>query len=540
MTNIWKRFYTLLLGFKRSYVILYITKLLVVLLSAIMPLVLLTFVDEVLYHHNLNSILPLVLLYLTLFIMKMLFSACDIIIWQYLSNYLVISVKNTLWKKILNLKLEVFHKYEYADLVNIINDDSRVFVRLINQNIFPFINAVTSAIISLCMVFYINIYIGLLVLVVIPCIVLFNRRWTRKLKDLSWNSRSKKIETTSLLLETISSLRDVKLLAAEKFFGERLEKNIHEQTTLENTLTAGTNVANERVTLLNTISKTLVLLIVALASFQGAMTIGGYIAITQYILQIHAAFSTIFNFNFQIKQRKVNLTKIFSLLDEVEESLEKGNNIEISNGDVAFQDVSFGYNDTNILNSISFRVRRGDVTGLIGRNGTGKSTIISLLAGLYEPNSGLITIDNQNINEVSRRSLRSNLCIVIQQEYVDDMEICDYIRTYNPSLSDSEIFSKLAGYPFCDFITNEAYIKDMRIGSLSAGQAQRIKIAASFMNEAPILIMDEPTSMIDREIEKEIFLHIKKIKNERTIIIVSHGEHYLDYYDHVIDLDVLQ
>lgn len=535
--DLWKRFYNLLKGYRLTYVFLYLTKLSYMVLKMLMPLVLATFVDEVLYHHNVEMVGRLVLLYIVLFIAFVILSGCDVVIWQFLSNYLVVSVKNRIWGKILKLKMDEFGRYEYADLVNIVNDDARAFVRLINQNILPFVNAVTTATVSIFIIYRFNVFIGIFTLVVMPVMVLANKKWICKLRTLSKEARLKKLEVTGYLLDSFSHFRDIRLLGAEIFFQNKIEGSIREYNEMDNKIQIGMQTADEKLKLVSTFSKIAIWVFIALAYFKGVITLGGYVAVSQYITYAYDAFSTIFNFNFQINQRRINLDKIFTLLDAQEENLDTGEEVKELDGGICFHNVSFGYvPDAKVLEDVSFTVELGKLTGLVGKNGAGKSTVIALIMGLYEPDGGKINVGGRDARTFSLRSLRQKICIIMQHEAVPEASVADYIRTYEPELTDGQISARLSGMDFCTFLMEGEDISQRRMGGLSGGQTQCVKIAAALMREASILILDEPTSNVDRETEAKIFAALGAHKKGRIILAVTHGEHYRGYFDEVIHL----
>lgn len=295
--------------------------------------------------------------------------------------------------------------------------------------------------------------------------------------------------------------------------------------------------ADEKLKLANTFSKIAIWVIIALAYFRGAVTLGGYVAVSQYITYAYDAFSTIFNFNFQINQRRINLDKIFALLDAREERLDAGEEAGETVGGISFRSVSFGYvPGTEVLKDVSFTAGQGKLTGLVGKNGAGKSTVIALIMGLYEPDGGKIEIDGRDTGAFSLRSLRQRICVVMQNETVPEASVAEYIRSYEPGLTDGQILDRLGKMDFCAFLMEGEEISQRRMGSLSGGQTQCVKIAAALMREAPVLILDEPTSNVDGETEAKIFAALNACKKGRVILAVTHGEHYLGYYDEVIHL----
>lgn len=535
MNKLWKKFYELLAGYRITYVILYLTKLGTLLFSALLPMVLSVFVDEVLYHHQTGQIAEIVLLYFILFLLSMIFSASDIIIWQYLSNYLVISIKEKLWSKILRLKLAIFNKYSQAEFAQIINDDARAFVRLINQNIMPFLNAIASTIISLVLIFSMSVYVGIIVVVTVPISVLLSKRWMKKLSALAKQERTLNVQLSTHLLDVSRRLRDIHLLSAVRFFTNKAEDANKDLLDTGKKLAVGQTLAEERVKLFEGITKIGIYIVVAFAAFAGNITIGQYIAMAMYIDNAHKAITTMLNFNFQLAQRKVNLSKIFDLLEQEEENADSGVWLKVSNGTITGSDISFGYDeDMQVFKNLSFTANRGELTGIIGQNGAGKSTLISLLLGLYTSYKGKIEIDGYDLQELSLISLRDNIDVVLQKEQLNTMSIADYIALTGKIQSKADMLKQIEAYPFCDFIVETPSLLDTPLANLSGGQAQRVRITAALLSNSPILILDEPTSMVDDQLEEEIFQILNQEKVNRTILVVTHGEKYLKNYDKLI------
>lgn len=535
-----KRFYKLLYGYRCTYIILYLTKLAYTSLKMLLPLVLAVLVDEVLYHHSVDALIPIVSVYTCLFLAFVILSACDVVIWQYLSNYLVVDIKNKLWDKILRLEMKTYSKYEYGDLITILNDDARAFVRLINQNILPFVMAGTTALFSLLMIFRFGFAFGAFVVVIVPSMVYLNKKVAEKIQELSKSKRRKSSELTTLLVDTFTNYRDIKLLCAEHFFYDRISDSIHQSNFISQEIELKSQRANEGMSALNILSKMFIWILVAFACINGSLSIGGYIAMSQYITYAYEAFKTLFNFNFQIAQRKVNLNKIFTLLDYDDESMDVGLACLPATGNIRFSKVSFAYGENEVLQEVSFDIKRGKITGLVGSNGSGKSTIISLLVRLYPPQEGTIFIDDQPIEDLSLMSLRDSICIVSQKDIDSRENLFDYIREYNKPLTDNEIASHLRQYDFCSFLFTKMHIHDVVMDDLSGGQKQCIRMAAALINSAPILILDEPTSMLDRKLEQSIFSYISRAACNRTVLVVAHGENYRQYFDEVINLNEIK
>lgn len=532
MNKLWKKFGELLNGYKGTYVILYLTKLANLFCSALLPLILSIFVDEVIQHQSLQYVFQIVLLYFVLFVLSMIFSASDIIIWQYLSNYLVVSVKEKLWNKILRLRLSTYNDFSHAELFQTLNDDVRAFVRLINQNVFPFLNAIASAGISIGLAFMIDIHVGVFILIAIPSTVILNKRWMRRVRKVAQRKREAEVGLTSNLLDISQNLTDINLLNAKEYFQNKTANSYKDLLLTEFDLNVGQTKAEEGIKLIEGLTRVAILIIVAYAVISGHITIGKYIALTHYIIQAHSAITTVFNFNFHLNQRRINIQKVFGILESEEENIFEGNKLEVPRGTVEFSNVEFGYGDDTIISDLSFTISRGEITGIIGQNGAGKSTIISLLIGLYPSYKGEISIDGSDIRQISLESLRRSVFVMMQREQLSgELTIAQYFEMLGLNSNEIDIQYILQRFSFCDFIASLDKGMSTPMEELSSGQRQRIRIAAALSSSAPILVFDEPTSMIDEESEKYVFAAFEQAKQSKTIIVITHGDHYLKYYD---------
>lgn len=210
---------------------------------------------------------------------------------------------------------------------------------------------------------------------------------------------------------------------------------------------------------------------------------------------------------------------------EVEASSRK--KLVVTKGDVQFRDVSFSYNDKKqVLDDISFEIKPGHKVALVGESGGGKTTISNLLMQLYIPTSGEIIIDGQNIDDVTRQSLRQNIATVFQDPALFSGSIRENIAYANPKATDAEIEKAAKIANAYDFISKLENGFDSEIGErgikLSGGQKQRIAIARAVLKDAPILILDEATSSLDSRAEHEVQTALDRLMKGRSVLIIAH------------------
>ena len=220
--------------------------------------------------------------------------------------------------------------------------------------------------------------------------------------------------------------------------------------------------------------------------------------------------------------------------------------LEVKQGQITFENVSFAYNEKNVIDQLNLTIKSGEKIGIVGRSGAGKSTLIQLLLRFYKLNEGRILIDGQDINDVSQDSLRKNIALVTQDTSLLHRTVSENIKYGRPDASDEEMFEavrKAKAEEFIPHLTDlrgkkgyEAYVGERGV-KLSGGQRQRIAIARVFLKDAPILILDEATSALDSEVEAAIQNSLDDLMQGKTVIAIAHRLSTIAQMDRLIVLD---
>ncbi len=220
--------------------------------------------------------------------------------------------------------------------------------------------------------------------------------------------------------------------------------------------------------------------------------------------------------------------------------------LNVQSGEIRFENVSFAYNEKNVINHFNLTIRPGEKIGVVGRSGAGKSTLIQLLLHFYDLNEGKILIDGQNINDVTQDSLRANIALVTQDTSLLHRTVAENIKYGKPDATDDEMRIAVDKAQASEFIPQlsdlrgrkgyEAYVGERGV-KLSGGQRQRIAIARVFLKDAPILILDEATSALDSEVEAAIQSSLDALMDGKTVIAIAHRLSTIAQMDRLIVLD---
>jgi ATP-binding cassette subfamily B protein len=260
---------------------------------------------------------------------------------------------------------------------------------------------------------------------------------------------------------------------------------------------------------------------------QGVFTPGQAVTLILYAMSIRIPIFTI-SFLVENTQRAVSDSRdYFKVMEEVPESGDGNSSIKVTKGHIEFSKVGFGYDKKKtVINDISFDIKPGQKVALVGESGEGKTTLTNLLLRLYDPNSGSISIDGQNISDYSRNSIRDQIAIVFQEPNLFSGTIKENI-SYSDINTDIKSIKKSAKAANADeFVSALEYGYDTEIGErglrLSGGQKQRIAIARAIQKNSPILILDEATSSLDSKSELLVQEALENLMKSRTTIIIAH------------------
>ena len=278
---------------------------------------------------------------------------------------------------------------------------------------------------------------------------------------------------------------------------------------------------------------------------QGRMTLGMLVAFLSAVQKINQPLVTAYQLVVRTQMAMVSVNRVFSLMDIPSESKDESTPIEVSDTPIfTFSDVCFAYENRKgkqIIEKLNLTIKRGQRIALVGRSGSGKSTILKLLSRQYEASQGEIFYYGQKYSELTPVSVRADMALISQDAVMFPMSILDNIRIGNPDATRDEIIhaAELAGCDeFIEKMENSYdFMLEERGSNLSGGQRQRISIARAILKNASVLLLDEPTSALDRETQEHINGTIAKLAKDKTIITAAHRLSTIEDYDEIIVLD---
>jgi ATP-binding cassette subfamily B protein len=348
----------------------------------------------------------------------------------------------------------------------------------------------------------------------------------------------------SVVQEALSALRVVKAFGQEEREQERFVRHSSE-SFLARVRAAWSEGGFGLLVAITTATGTAAVLFLGVHHVQsGTLTLGELMLVMAYLTQLFGPLASLGDMAVLAQRSLASAERAFALLDESTDVIERKNGTPVSHaaGGLSFRDVCFAYNGDNpVLSGISFEIKPGTRVGIMGMTGGGKSTLVSLLTRFHDPTQGHILLDGVDLRDYNLADLRNQCGIVLQESILFSTSIAENIAYARPSASEEEIVEAAKAANAHEFITRLPDGYDTLVGErgmqLSGGQRQRIALARAFLKNAPILILDEPTSSIDIKTEREIIEVMERLSVGRTVFIIAHRLSTLKHCDLVLGIE---
>jgi ATP-binding cassette subfamily B protein len=348
----------------------------------------------------------------------------------------------------------------------------------------------------------------------------------------------------SVVQEALSSLRVVKAFGQEEREQERFVRQSSE-SFLARIRAAWSEGGFALLIGITTATGTAAVLFLGVRHVQaGSLTLGDLLLVMSYLTQLFGPLASLSDMTANAQRSLASAERAFALLDEEPDVIETKNALPLSRatGSITFRHVCFAYNgDYPVLSDISFAIKPGTRVGIMGMTGGGKSTLVSLLTRFHDPTRGQILLDDLDLRDYRLTDLRNQFGIVLQESILFSTSIGENISYARPGASEAEIVGAAKAAHAHEFITRLPDGYNTMVGErgmqLSGGQRQRIALARAFLRNAPILILDEPTSSIDIKTEREIIEVMERLSIGRTVFIIAHRLSTLKHCDLVLGIE---
>ena len=520
-----------LLGYLKPYSLLTLLALSFLLattvIKSIIPLVASHFIDQ--YLGNLSQFAVTVLIvYYGLYILQTLIQYIGNLLFARVSYSIVRDIRKDAFANMEKLGMSYFDKTPSGSIVSRLTNDTETISDMFSGLLSSFISAIFIFVTTLYTMMVLDFRLTGLVLLFLPLIFILVNLYRKKSVKIIEKTRSFLSDINSKLAESIEGIRIIQAFNQEKRLQEEFDE-INE----EHYVYANRSVALDALFLRPAMSLLKLLGYAVLMAYFGyrglyiGMTAGTMYAFIQYINRLFDPLIEVTQ-NFSILQTSmVSAGRVFALIDQSNyEPVQADSELAIREGNIRFEHVCFSYDGVNqILDDISFSVKKGETIAFVGHTGSGKSSIINVLMRFYEFQSGRVLIDNVDIRNYSHQELRKNMGLVLQEPFLYHGTIKSNIAMYQ-EISDEEVKAT------AEFVDADAFIQELPQGynspvsergsSFSTGQRQLLAFARTVASQPKILILDEATANIDSETETLVQNSLEKMLKGRTTIAIAH------------------
>ena len=447
----------------------------------------------------------------------------------YVGERLVLGFRSQLVQQAQRLSLSYHDSKGTADSLYRVQQDAAVIDKIMVEGIIPFLSAVITLGTMIVVMARLDWQLALVGLTVCPPLFFLSRVYRPQMRRQS--RHVKKLETSALAVvqETLGAIRVVKAFGQEARETERFVHRSSEGVAARIRLALIEGRYGVLVGLTSVLGTAAVLLIGVTHVRQDVLTLGQLLMVLGYLGQLYDPLKAISKKAAGIQGYLASAERAFALLDEEPEVPEQPNARPIgrARGAVAFRHVSFAYGpDRPVLHDVSCDIAAGTRLGIVGATGAGKTTLISLLTRFYDPTEGQILLDDVDLREYKLADLRRQFAVVLQEPVLFSLSIADNIAYAAPGASRDQIVAAAQAANAHEFIERLPRGYGTEVGErgvkLSGGQRQRIALARAFLKDSPVLILDEPTSSVDAKAESAIVDALERLKQGRTVIVISH------------------
>jgi ABC-type multidrug transport system fused ATPase/permease subunit len=431
------------------------------------------------------------------------------------------------YEHLLQLPMSYYAKHDTGYIMSRVRDDlATLGASMVNYFLLTVTGSVRALIFSV-LIFYLDPVLASTGLIVLAFVGLVNVMFSKALRQRSRTAQEAYAKASSALHEGITGMSLIKATVRERFEVRRYVKMLGEYVRHSYRRHFLGTLSGRTLDLMAELSIYCVIVLGAYRLMSGATTFGNLFAFSLYILHLYGAMSSLLQQNPELQNTMNSLERVYEVLDLPAEPRANGHRIPTpSQCEIVFDNVTFGYDpETPVLHNISVKIPAGSQVALVGASGAGKSTFAHLIPRFYDPTSGRILLNGQDIRELKPYDIRRLVGIVPQDVFLFDRTVRENIAYGNhvPMSGVEEAARSANAHQFIAELP-EAY--DTRIGErgirLSVGQKQRIAIAREVLRDPPILILDEATSSLDSVSEGLIQEALQRLKRNRTWIVIAH------------------
>ncbi|MDQ3942021.1 MAG: ABC transporter ATP-binding protein/permease, partial [Actinomycetota bacterium] len=488
-------------------------------------------VDEVLVPRDFGLLLWVVLTYLGLTLAAGVVSFCEEYLSEWVGGRLIVSLRTDLFRHLQGLSLSFFDRRSLGDIIARLSNDIEEIEELMVSEIASALTYLFQLVFFVGALFYLEWRLAVVSLFAVPLFLIVARYFSQRIRGATREERRRSGSVSAVAAESLSNAALVQAYNRQEHEISRFRRENERSFVAE---MAATRLDALFSPLINLIELAGVLVVIAAGTWeltQGRLTIGGLLVFLIYLRQLYAPIRGLSDLLNTLYEATAGAERVIEFLDQKPSVTEQEDafTLKRARGHVEFDSVRFSYpgNEREALSDVSFEVGPGEVLALVGPSGSGKSTVAKLLLRFYDPHAGAVRLDGHDLRELTLRSLRENVAVLLQETLVFDGTVRENIAYGKLEASEEEIIAAAKAADAHGFVEALPEGYDTVVGQkgrlLSDGQRQRVAIARAMIRDAPVLVLDEPTTGLDARSSENVMIPLQRLMEGRTTIVISHN-----------------
>ena len=448
---------------------------------------------------------------------------------SWVSGKVVMTMRRNLFRHMMGMPVSFFDQQSTGTLLSRITYDSEQVASSSSGALVTVVREGAYIIALFSLMFYNSWQLSLILIVIAPIVAFVIRKVSVRFREISKNMQSGMGQVSASAEQMLKGHKEVLIFGGQKVENDRFDKVSNHMRRQGMKLVTASSIADPIIQIIASFALAFVLFAASFPEIKEALSAGSITVVFSSMIALMRPLKSLTNVNAQFQRGMAACQTLFVLLDMEQEKDTGTKVLKDAKGDVAFENVTFRYQgkENPALKNVSFTIPSGKTVALVGRSGSGKSTIANLITRFYEIESGHITIDGNDIRDYTLASLRSQVALVSQNVHLFNDTVANNIAYATEGKYTREQIEKAAEMAYAmDFINKMEKGLDTEIGEngvlLSGGQRQRIAIARALLRDAPILILDEATSALDTESERAIQAALDELQKNRTCLVIAH------------------
>ncbi|UDG81467.1 Lipid A export ATP-binding/permease protein MsbA [Candidatus Profftia lariciata] len=462
----------------------------------------------------------------------------------WVAGKIVLNMRRRLFSHIMGMSVSFFDQQSTGTLLSRITYDSEQVASSSSDALITVVREGASIIALFCMMFYYSWQLSFILIVIAPVVSITIRMVSKRFRNISNNMQNTMCILTTNAEQMLKGHKEVLIFGGQEVESKRFDKTSNWMRQQNMKMVATSSVLDPIIQLISSFALAFVLYIASIPSVMQTLTAGTITVVFSSMIALMRPLKSLTNVNTKFQRGMAACQTLFNILDLAQEKDTGQLVVKRIKGNVKFYNVTFNYNGKAIpaLKNVSFTISANKTIALVGRSGSGKSTIANLLTRFYDLKEGRILLDNYDLRDYKLSSLRNQIALVSQNVYLFNDTIANNIAYARHEVYNRSQIEEAARMAYAmDFIDQMDNGLDTLIGEdgvlLSGGQRQRIAIARALLRDSPVLILDEATSSLDTESERAIQSALDELQKNRTSLIIAHRLSTIEKADEIIVME---